>query len=160
MHESEKWKWGHSVVSDFSRPHGLQPTRLLHPWGFPGKSTGVGCYCKGTNKSSSVQSLSRVRLFATPWIAARQASLSITNSRSSLKLTSMESVMPSSHLILCSSLFLLPQLGIKKDGQEQATESRGFKDKQHLAVRMSEWHFRWRKLPEQNQGEPKYLPST
>ena len=48
---------------------------------------------------SSVQSLSRVRLFAAPWIAARQASLSITNSRSSLKLTSIESVMPSSHLI-------------------------------------------------------------
>ena len=49
----------------------------------------------------SDQSLSRVRLFATPWIAARQASLSITNSRSSLGLTSIESVMPSSHLILC-----------------------------------------------------------
>ena len=50
---------------------------------------------------SSVQSLSRVRLFATPWITARQASLSITNSQSSLRLTSIESVMPSSHLILC-----------------------------------------------------------
>jgi len=50
---------------------------------------------------SSVQLLSRVRLFATPWIAAHQASLSITNSRSSLRLTSIESVMPSSHLILC-----------------------------------------------------------
>ena len=50
---------------------------------------------------SSVQSLSRVRLFATPWIAAHQASLSITNSQSSLRLTSIESVMPSSHLILC-----------------------------------------------------------
>ena len=55
----------------------------------------------------SVQSLSRVRLFATPWIAARQASLSITNSRSSLRLTSIKSVMPSSHLILCRPLFLL-----------------------------------------------------
>ena len=59
---------------------------------------------------SSVQSLSRVRLFATPWIAARQASLSITNSRSSLKLTSIESVMPSSHLILCHLLLLLPPI--------------------------------------------------
>ena len=49
----------------------------------------------------SVQSLSRVRLFATPWISARQASLSITNSRSSPRLTSIESVMPSNHLILC-----------------------------------------------------------
>ena len=57
---------------------------------------------------SSVQSLSRVRLFATPWIGARQASLSITNSCSSLRLTSIESVMPSSHLILCHPLLLLP----------------------------------------------------
>ena len=57
---------------------------------------------------SSVQSLSHVRLFATPWIAARQASLSITNSRSSLGLTSIESVMPSGHLILCHPLLLLP----------------------------------------------------
>ena len=45
MHESEKWKRNHSVVSDSQRPHGLQPTRLLHPWDFPGKSTGVGCHC-------------------------------------------------------------------------------------------------------------------
>ena len=45
MHESEKWKWSRSVVSDSSRLHGLQPTRLLHPWEFPGKSTGVGCHC-------------------------------------------------------------------------------------------------------------------
>ena len=58
----------------------------------------------------SDQSLSRVRLFATPWIAARQASLSITNSRSSLRLTSIESVMPSSHLILCCPLLLLPPI--------------------------------------------------
>ena len=58
----------------------------------------------------SDQSLSHVRLFATPWIAARQASLSITNSRSSLRLTSIESVMPSSHLILCHPLFLLPPI--------------------------------------------------
>ena len=43
-HESEKWKWSHSVVSDSSRPHGLQPTRLVCPWDFPGKSTGVGCH--------------------------------------------------------------------------------------------------------------------
>ena len=57
---------------------------------------------------SSVKSLSCVWLFATPWIAARQASLSITNSWSSLKLTSIESVMPSGHLILCRPLFLLP----------------------------------------------------
>ena len=59
---------------------------------------------------SSVQSLSRVRLFVTSWITARQASLSFTNSRSSLRLTSIESVMPSSHLILCRPLLLLPPL--------------------------------------------------
>ena len=59
---------------------------------------------------NSVQSLSHVRLFTTPWIAARQASLSITNSRSSPKLMSIESVKPSSHLILCRPLFLLPPI--------------------------------------------------
>ena len=59
---------------------------------------------------SSVQLLSRVWLFAAPWIAAHQASLSITNSRSLLKLMSIELVMPSSHLILCHSLFLLPPI--------------------------------------------------
>ena len=62
------------------------------------------------NIFSSVQSLSRVRLFVTPWITARQASLSITNSRSSLRLMSIESVMPSSHLILCHPLLLLPPI--------------------------------------------------
>ena len=59
---------------------------------------------------NSVQSLSRVRLFATPWIAARQASLSITNSRSSLRLISIDTVMPSSYLILCCPLLLLPPI--------------------------------------------------
>ena len=59
---------------------------------------------------SSVQSLSRVRIFATPWTAVRQASLSITNSQSSLKLMSIESVMPSNHLILCHPLLLPPSI--------------------------------------------------
>ena len=45
MHESEQWEWSPSVTSDSSRPHGLQPTRLLHRWDFPAKSTGVGCHC-------------------------------------------------------------------------------------------------------------------
>ena len=62
------------------------------------------------NKFSSVQSLSHVRLFATPWIAARQASLFIIISRSSLRLKSIESVMPSRHLILCRPLLLLPPI--------------------------------------------------
>ena len=61
----------------------------------------------GYHLFSSVQLLSRVWLFATPWIAACQASLSITNSQSSLRLTSVESMMPSSHLILCRPLLLL-----------------------------------------------------
>ena len=59
---------------------------------------------------SSVQSLSRVQLFVTPWTAVRQASLSSTNSWSLLKLTSIESVMPSNHLILCRPLLLLPSI--------------------------------------------------
>ena len=66
--------------------------------------------CPHCFQFSSVQSLSRVRLFVTPWIAARQASLSITNSRSLLKLMSIELVMPSSHLILCRPLLLLPPI--------------------------------------------------
>ena len=61
------------------------------------------------NIRSSVQSLSRVWLFVTPWTAACQASLSITNSRSSPKLMSIESVMPSNHFIFCRPLLLLPQ---------------------------------------------------
>ena len=85
---------------------GIEPPSLLHwqagslPLTPPGKPL-----C--SYQFSSVQSLSRVWLFATPWIAARQASLSITNSWSLLKLTSIESVMPSSHLILC---LLLPPI--------------------------------------------------
>ena len=67
----------------------------------------LNIYC--SVQFTSVQSLSRVRLFATPWIAARQASLSITNSQSSPRLASIKSVMPSSHLILCLPLLLCPQ---------------------------------------------------
>ena len=59
---------------------------------------------------SSVQSLTHVQLFATPWIAALQASLSITNAQSLLRLMSIESVMPSNHLILCCPLLLLPPI--------------------------------------------------
>ena len=59
---------------------------------------------------SSIQSLSHVQLFETPWTAVHQASLSITNSWSLLKLMSIESVMPSSHLILCHPLLLLPSI--------------------------------------------------
>ena len=82
---------------------------------------------------SSLQSLSRVRLFATPWITARQASLSITNSRSSLRLTSIESVMPSNHLILCCPLLLLPSV---------FTSIRGFSNESVLHIRWPKyWSF-------------------
>ena len=70
----------------------------------------IGLSLLAYNTLSSVQSLSRVWLFANPWIVARQASLSITNFWSLLKLTSIESVMPSSHLILCCPLLLLPPI--------------------------------------------------
>ena len=81
----------------------------------------------------SFQLHSRVRLFATPWIAARQASLSITNSRSSLRLMSIESAMPSSHLILCCPLLLLPSIfpSIGVFSNESALRIRCPKD----------WHF-------------------
>ena len=66
--------------------------------------------CSVCTQFSSVQSLSRVQLFATPWTAARQASLSIINPQSLLRLMSIESVMPSNHLILCRPLLLLPSI--------------------------------------------------
>ena len=72
------------------------------------------------DRFSSVQSLNCVRLLATPWIAAHQASLSITNSRSLLKLMSIESVMPSSHLILCRLCLLLPPASIRVFSNESA----------------------------------------
>ena len=67
MHEREKWKWSRSVVSDSVRPHGLQPTRLLHPWDFPGKSTGVGCHCllQGT-KVAEMEKQNRTTLTMVP----------------------------------------------------------------------------------------------
>ena len=109
MHESEKWKWSHSVVSDWQRPHGLQPTRLLCPWDFPGKSTGVGCHCLVLWTKVNIQNelllfccipdaylypckqeklacvlcclFSHIWLFATPWTVALQDRLSMGFSR-------------------------------------------------------------------------------
>ena len=79
---------------------------------------------------SSVQSLSRVRLFATPWTAACQASLSFTNSQSLLELMFIESVMPSDHLILCRPLLLLPSIlpSIRVFSNESALRIRRPKD--------------------------------
>ena len=73
-------------------------------------SLSLKCYWERNTQFSSVQSLSRVQLSATPWITAHQASLSITNSWSSLRLASIEFVMPSSRLILCRPLLLLPPI--------------------------------------------------
>ena len=121
-------------MSDSLRPHGL-----YSPWNSPGQNTGVSSlsllqgifpaqglnpgllHCrrilyqlsyegKATLCYSSVQLLSLVILFATPWTAACQASLSITNSRDLLKLMSIKSVMPSNHFILCPLLLLLPSI--------------------------------------------------
>ena len=84
---------------------------------------------------SSIQSLSRVQLFVTPWTAARQASLSITNSWSLLKLTSIKSVMPSSHLIICHPLLLPPSI---------PPSIRVFSNKSALRIRWPKyWSFRF-----------------
>ena len=108
--DGEKWRWVSSVstrslsvwLSFVLLPYKVHlnlKKRYFHFSGF---------HYKTSFKFSSVQPLSRLRLFATPWIATRQVSLSISNSRSSLRLTSIESVMPSSHLILSRPLLLLP----------------------------------------------------
>ena len=90
-------------------------------------------------KIRSDQSLSRVRLFATPWIAAHQASLSITNSQSSLRLTSIKSVMPSSHLILCRPLLLVPPI---------PPSIRVFSNESTLRMRWPKyWSFSFRIIP-------------
>ena len=91
-----------------SRPMGAERSGIYIFQFIPNLST--ICLPWTCSQFSSVQLLSYVRLFATPWITAHQASLSIINSRSSLKLTSIESVMPSSHLILCRPLLLLPPI--------------------------------------------------
>ena len=97
----------------FNLPSGclgaLWRKRASHASIYPGKvSTGQTRH--SGEHISSVQLLSRVQLHATPWTAAHQASLSITNSRSLLKLMSIELVMPSNHLILCRPLLLLPSI--------------------------------------------------
>ena len=93
---------------------------------------------------SSVQSLSRVWLFATPWIAACQASLSITNSRSSLRLAFIESVMPSSHLILSRPLLLLSPI---------PPSIRVFSNESTLRMRWPKyWSFSFFSFPKKSQG--------
>ena len=72
MHESEKWKWSCSVVSDSSRPHGLHPTRLLHPWDFPGKTTGVGCHLKGVKTAQTCEWGPELGGWLQPWKKSRK----------------------------------------------------------------------------------------
>ena len=84
--------------------------RNREPRNLPTNIWELACVCACIHVYASVQSLSRVWLFATPWIAARQASLSITNSWSPPKPMSIKSVMPSNHLILCHPLLLLPSI--------------------------------------------------
>ena len=93
------------------------------------------------NLVSSVQSLSRVRLFAIPWISVCQASLSITNSRSLLKLMSIKSVMPSSHLILCHPLLLLPPIppSIRVFSNESARHIKWQSTRVHLQHQSFQW---------------------
>ena len=124
-----------------------------------GEKIYYACTCGPyTVQFSSVQSQSRVRLFATPWIAARQASLSITNSRSSLRLTAIESMMPSSHLILCHPLLLLPPI---------PPSIRLFSNESTLRIRWPKyWSFSWsrakanRVLPREHTGHSKHPLST
>ena len=103
-------------------PIDCTPLGSFCPWNIPGKTTGVGCHIllRGIFLTQGSypchlcllhgQSLNHVQLFVTPWTAAHQASLSITNYRSMLKLMSIESVMSSNHLILCCPLLLLPSI--------------------------------------------------
>ena len=70
MHESEKWKWSCAVVYDSSWPHGLQPTRLLRPWDFPGKSTGVGCHCLLHDSRQKFNNRLWVSIFNLTWLTS------------------------------------------------------------------------------------------
>ena len=109
------WHWPLYFSIQLQGSHGnpLQYSCLENPMGRSALQTVVHRITErlkglSTHQFSSVQSLSHVRLFVTPWTTAHQASLSITNSRSLLKLMSIRWVMPSSHLILCHPLLLLP----------------------------------------------------
>ena len=153
-------------VGCYALLQGIFPTQGSNPgllcllYGQAGSTTSATCSvyhgfispsgCNPTvNVNWSDQSLSRVRLFVTPWIAARQASLSITNSRTSLRLTSIESVMPSSHLILGRPLLLLPPI---------PPSIRVFSNESTLCMRWPKnWSFRFSIIP--SKEIPGLIPS-
>ena len=104
---------------------------------------------------SSVQSLSHVRLFVTPWITAHQASLSIINSQSSLRFMSIESVMPSSHVILCCPLLLLPPI---PPSIWVFSNIRGFSIESGLRIRWPKyWSFRFNISPSNEHSGTDFL---
>ena len=104
------WGWGTVLLGISSDDNYTCPAHWPWPWAAP-ECVQLMVFSKNFfSVSCSVQSLSCVRLFVTPWTAALQASLSINNSQSWLKLMSIESVMPSNHLILCRSFLLPPSI--------------------------------------------------
>ena len=107
----ENWKFATYIISPvIFLKYFLLMSLMVNQLQYPVKFTGIFSERLGIPWFNSVQLLSHVRLFATPWTAACQASLSITNSQSSLKPISIESVMPSNHLILSCPLLLLPSI--------------------------------------------------
>ena len=80
-HESEKWKWSRSVVSDPQRPHGLQPSRLLRPWDFPGRSTGVGCHCLLRECRINIVKYVRILKFHLPHTVSKEVTRGYAPSR-------------------------------------------------------------------------------
>ena len=124
---------------------GIEPTSLMSPalaGGFFTTSITWEAHLNVSARFSSVQSLSHVQLFAIPWIEACQASLSITNSQSLPKLMSIESVMPSSYLILCCPLLLLPPI---------PPSIRVFSNESSLLMRwLKNWSFSFSIIPSKN----------
>ena len=107
----ENWKFATYIISPvIFLKYFLLMSLMVNQLQYPVKFTGIFSERLGIPWFNSVQLLSHVRLFATPWTTALQASLSITNSGSSPKPMSIELVMPSSHLILCDPLLLLPSI--------------------------------------------------
>ena len=162
--------WGHFSTVQFSSVQSLNHVRLfVTPWIAPCQASLSITISRSSLKLTSIKSvipsshlilflyplkidlsdqirsdqlLSRVRLFATPWIAACQASLSITISPSSLKLTSIESVMPSSHLILCRPLLLLPSVFPSINGLFQWVSS-SHQVAKVLEIQLQHQSFQW-----------------